>query len=75
MVSVRAIYDGKTLKLLDNVKVDTPKKVIVTFLESEDDALEGFAMNRIAQEGGAFDFLEAEEEDIYTDDHLKVKYN
>ena len=71
MVSVHAIYDGKTLKLLDNVAVDTPKKVIITFL---DDDLEGFAMNYIAQAGGAFDFLEAEEKDVYTDEDLKVKY-
>ena len=71
MVSVYAIYDGKTLRLLDNVRVDTPKKVIITFL---DDDLEGFAMNHIAQVGGAFDFLELEEEDVYTDEDLKVKY-
>ena len=71
MVSVHAIYDGKTLKLLDNVRVNTPKKVIVTFLE---DDLEGFTMNHIAQAGSTFDFLEAEEEDVYTDEDLKVKY-
>jgi len=73
MISVHAIFDGKTLKILDNVKVDSPKKVIVTFLD-EDTELEGFEMNQIAQDGGAFDFLAAEEEDIYTDKHLKVKY-
>ena len=72
MVSVHAIYDGKTLKLLDNIAVNTPKKVIVTFLEND---LEGFNMNHIAQAGGAFDFLEAEEEDVYTDEDLKVKYH
>lgn len=72
MVSVHAIYDGKTLKLLDNVRVNTPKKVTITFL---DDDLEGFTMNHIAQAGGAFDFLEAEEEDVYTDKDMRVKYH
>lgn len=35
MLSVRAIYDGKKLKLLDKVKIKSPKEVIVTFLDNE----------------------------------------
>lgn len=36
MLSVRAIYDGKKLKLLDKVKIKSPKEVIVTFLDEND---------------------------------------
>ena len=72
MISVRAIYDGSTLKVLDDVEVTSPRQVIVTFLDDND--LAGFTMNRIAMEGGGLDFLAEEEEDIYTDEHLKIKY-
>jgi hypothetical protein len=50
MISVGAICDGTTLKVLDNVEISSPRQVIVTFLDEDD--LAGFTMNRIAVEGG-----------------------
>jgi len=73
MLSVKAIYDGKKLKLLDKVKVTRPHKVIITFLEDDSDINPQVIYNA-AEEGGAFDFLKEPEEDIYTDDDLKKRY-
>ena len=74
MLSVEAIYDGKNLKFNEQIKVNSPQEVIVTFLdESEEDHHTG-SMHGIAMKGGAFTFLESEEEDIYTIEDLKVKY-
>ncbi len=73
MLSVRAIYDGKELKLLEEVKITEPKEVIVTFLENENSDIITSEIGLIAQEGKAFDFLK-DEEDIYTDKDLKIKY-
>ena len=73
MLSVKAIYDGKKLKLLDKVKVTKPHKVIITSLEDDSDINPQVIYN-VAEEGGAFDFLKEPEEDIYTDDDLKKQY-
>ena len=73
MLSVKAIYDGKKLKLLDKVKVTKPHKVIITFLEDDSDINPQVIYNA-AEERGAFDFLKEPEEDIYTDDDLKKRY-
>ncbi len=41
---------------------------------SENEEITSEIMHQIAMEGGAFSFLEVLEEDIYSDDDLKVKY-
>jgi hypothetical protein len=80
MLSVKAIYDGKSLKLLEPVDVQTPQEVIITFLQDRPDAsipnadVRGTDIQRIIERSSAFAFLADEEEDIYTDADLKVKY-
>ncbi len=74
MLSIRGTYDGKTLKTLDDIKIDSPKNVIITFLDDPSKDLTSYELHSIAQQGGAFDFLDSEEEDIYTDNDLKTKY-
>ena len=75
MLTVKAIYDGKKLKLLDKVSVKKPTNVLVTFLDDESDSeIAHEDLLRFAEKGGAFDFLNDPEEDIYTDDDLKVRY-
>lgn len=74
MLSVNAIYDGKTLVLLDTVEVKKPQRVIVTFLPEADDELTAETMHRMAQHGGGLAFLEDEAEDVYTDANLKIKF-
>ncbi len=74
MLSVKAIYDGKELKFAEKVQIDTPHAVIVTFLDEPGDDITSDAMQQIAMEGESFTFLQNPEEDIYSDNDLKVKY-
>ena len=74
MLSVNAIYDGKELKLKDKIDIKGPHNVIVTFLDEPEDEMTSTTMHEIAMEGGVFTFLESPEEDVYTDNDLKVKY-
>jgi hypothetical protein len=77
MISVRAIYDGRKFRLREKVNIKTPKEVIITFLDPEDETLEdpsAMEIHEMVLEGGALDFLNDEKEDIYTDDDLKIKF-
>ena len=74
MLSIQGTYDGKKLVLFDSIRLKSPKRVIITFLEEPDEDNTTEELHLIAQEGGAFDFLNSEEEDIYTDNDLMVKY-
>lgn len=81
MLSVKAIYDGKSVKLLQPVNVKTPQEVIITFLQDNPDAdastkagdVRGANIQQLVEQSKAFAFL-AEEEDVYTDADLKVTY-
>ena len=72
MLSVKAIYDGEKIKFLQKVSIKSPKEVIVTFLD-EDDDITSEELVAIAQQGGAFEFLK-DEEDIYTARDVKARY-
>ena len=74
MLSVKAVYDGKKLKLSEKVDIHTPHEVIITFLDDPKDDVTSLLVQQMAMEGKAFDFLNEQEEDIYSDDDLKVKY-
>lgn len=74
MIAVRGLFDGKTIKLLEKVDVKEPQEVIITFLGAIRDKELYQGIYRIAERGGSFDFLNIPEEDIYSDDDLKVKY-
>jgi len=74
MIAVKGLFDGKRIRLLESVDIKEPQEVIVTFLgTSKDDSLYREIYN-LVESGGAFDFLNAPEEDVYCDDDLKVKY-
>ncbi len=80
MLSISAIYDGKHLKLLQKVDIKKPQRVIVVFLDypengdEEEHPLAAKDLHALMAENPALDFLAAEEEDIYSDVDLKVKY-
>ncbi len=74
MLSLQGTYDGKKLKLFQPIKIHSPKKVIITFLDDVEDELSSKELNLLMEKGGAFEFLNNVEEDIYTDKDLKVKY-
>jgi len=80
MVSVQGIYDGKHLKLFENIEVNSPKRIIITFLDERGveniskDQIDSEYLHLVADKGGAFDFLNNDKDDIYSDEDLKVKY-
>lgn len=74
MLSVRAIYDGQSLKLLEDVPLQGPQEVIVTFLETPGMEFSAAELHHLAQHGGGLDFLHDEAEEVYTDADLKEKF-
>lgn len=72
MLSIRAIYDGRKLTLLEKVAIKSPMQVIVTFLDETD--ISPAELHYLSAKGGALDFLNEPKEDIYSDKDLKVKY-
>ncbi len=76
--SVRGIFDGKYIRLLEPLSLPENAQVIITVLdeppvEVEDD-LPASELLRLSVESGALDFLNDPAEDIYTDADLKVMY-
>ncbi len=69
MRSVKGIYDGEKVQLLEMPLQQKPGKVIVTFVE-EDTSIENFREHPADEE--AFDFWKVEEEDLYQD-YVKQK--
>ena len=79
MLSVRATYDGQKLKLSKELNISKPQQVIVIFLDYPDNSdeeapLTAKDLHALYAENPSFDFLAVEEEDIYADTDLKVKY-
>lgn len=77
MIAVRAIYNGSQVKYFENISVTRQTPIMVTFLEDEpllgDYEISGSEIRHLAEKGGAFDFLNDPEEDIYSDNDLVVR--
>lgn len=73
MLSVHGTYDGNTLRLSKSLDIQSPKKVIVTFLDDAEDDLTSSELHLMAEKGGGLNFL-AEEEELYSDKDLKKRY-
>lgn len=54
MFSVKGLFDGKKIKLLEKVAVNKPQKVIVTFLDSNRDETLHHEIYKLANTGGSF---------------------
>ncbi len=74
MLSVRAIYDGEKVTLLEKVEIKGPKEVIITFLDNETAQQIQRDIYKLSEQSNSFDFLKEPVEDIYSDKHLKKKY-
>lgn len=72
MTTLQAIFDGTTLQFDHPLSVRKPVKVLVTFLE--DDEITAEQLQSLAMSSRSFDFLHNSEEDIYTDEHLRERY-
>lgn len=75
MVSVRALYDGHQLQLLEKVNIHSTQEVIIVFpyLDSNtpDDDISAIEIANMVQDSGALGFLANEQEDIYSDEDIK----
>lgn len=73
LVSVNGTFDGKRVTLDEEVSFSTPQRVIITFLE-EDNETSNKVIYSMAESGGAFDFLNDPQEEEYSVADLKVRY-
>lgn len=60
---VRAVYDHGVLRLLEQVDLPEQREVTVVIIE---DGVSGGELRELAAAGGAFDFLSAPQEDVYS---------
>lgn len=74
MLAVKGLFDGKNVRLLEKVRVKLPQKVIITFLETDENKELREWIYKLAEVGGSFNFLNDYKEDIYSDADLKVRY-
>lgn len=70
MLSIKGIYNGENIILLEKVNIKKTVSVIVTFLE--DDSNKDFY--ELADKNPSFNFLKEPQEDIYSEKDLKKKY-
>ncbi|MBM4424470.1 MAG: hypothetical protein FJ030_13970 [Chloroflexi bacterium] len=64
LVSVPAIYDGKTIRLLESVSMNSPYRVVVTFLEPIREANAARNLDRFWASFGAWVSEESAEETV-----------
>ena len=73
MLAIKGLFDNMGVKLLEKTNIRKPQKVIIIFLEiadTSDNEITHEEIYKTAEMGGAFDFLNDPEEDIYSDDDL-----
>ena len=74
MLSIKATYDGRELRFSEKLNINSPHEVIVTFLDEPEEDITSLAVQQMAMLGKSFNFLNDPNEDIYSNDDLKVKY-
>jgi len=77
MLSIRANYDGKRLLFSEKVEIRKEEEVIVVFLNmdsAKDADVSGTEIQNLMMKSNSLSFLHLEEEDVYSDKDLKVKY-
>lgn len=62
MLSIKGIYNGENVILLEKVNINKSVSVIVTFLEDNSN----INLYDLADKNPSFDFLKEPQEDIYT---------
>jgi hypothetical protein len=77
MISIRAKYDGKRILFSEKIEITKEEEVIVVFLNRDQRHVEdvsGTEIQSILANSGSLSFLQSENEDVYSDQDLKVKY-
>jgi len=64
---------SRTITVPDDLDIETGAEVNVILIENGED-ISSYETARCLENSKSFDFLKAEEEDIYTKDDVKVKY-
>ena len=64
MIAIKGIFDGKTITALENIPVSKRSKVIITFLDAND---EDEDMRNFTSQDEGFDFWKSDGEDLYQD--------
>ncbi len=76
--SVRGIFDGEYIRLLEPLSLPENAQVIIVILDEPpvevEEELPASELLRLSMASGALDFLNDPAEDIYTDADLKVRY-
>jgi hypothetical protein len=77
MERVRAQFDGEKVILLEPVQYTTPVEVVVVFPDEptamvSEPEITGRTIATLMEENASLDFLHDPEEDIYSDEDLKV---
>jgi hypothetical protein len=67
------VNKDRTIKLPDDLDIDEGTELNVILIEDGED-ISSYEIARYLEDSKSFDFLKAEEEDIYSEDDLKVKY-
>ena len=64
---------NRTIKLPDDLDIEKGAEVTVILIENGED-ISSYEIARYLESSKSFGFLKAEEEDIYSEDDVKVKY-
>ena len=65
MITIKGVYENGEIKLLEEVPAKAGSKVLVTFIEEEEDVLRNISFQ---QQSPAFDnYLKDSKEDLYQD--------
>jgi hypothetical protein len=73
MLTVKGIYDGKNVQLLEAVNIKKSYKVIVTFVEEVNPKEEMKLLRNYTEQNSGFEFWQEPAEDIYQDKIKKSK--
>lgn len=77
MISIRAKFDGKRILFSEKIEITKEEEVIVVFLNRDQPQVEdvsGMEIQSILANSESLSFLQAEEENVYSDQDLKVRY-
>jgi len=76
MVSIKAKYDGMRLVFAEKIELSKEEEVMIVLNRKKliEDEVSGIEIQSLIMDSGSLSFLEAEDENVYSDKDLKVKY-
>ena len=76
MVSIKAKYDGMRLVFAEKIELSKEEEVMIVLNREKliEDEVSGIEIQSLIMDSGSLSFLEAEDENVYSDKDLKVKY-